>query len=98
MKTIGLFDAKRELPTLLDEVEMGARVALTRQGRRVARLEPWEGPRDNNLGLEAGRDGSPRSPDEIAAILAEFREFRGAHRGALRGLSIRELIDDGRKH
>ena len=95
MKAVGIFDAKKDLPSLLDEVEMGETVVITRLGKRVAVLEPVSEPAQ-----PTPRPGERRrrSPEEVQAILAEFREFREAHRGALRGLSVRELIDDGRKY
>ena len=39
-KEIGLFDAKTHLSELLDEVEEGQVIYLTRRGRRVAELRP----------------------------------------------------------
>ncbi|HEX3883990.1 MAG TPA: type II toxin-antitoxin system prevent-host-death family antitoxin [Stellaceae bacterium] len=35
--------AKTHLPQLLDEVERGATIVITRRGRRIARLVPEEG-------------------------------------------------------
>lgn len=39
-KEIGLFQAKTHLSELLDEVERGQVIYLTRRGRRVAELRP----------------------------------------------------------
>ncbi len=44
MKEMGAFEAKNRLGTLLDWVEQGEEVLITRRGRAVARLVP-EGPR-----------------------------------------------------
>ena len=38
MKTVGAFEAKTHLSRLLDEVEEGEEVLITRHGREVARL------------------------------------------------------------
>jgi prevent-host-death family protein len=38
MKHVGIFEAKTHLSSLLDEVEKGAEVTITRHGRPVARL------------------------------------------------------------
>lgn len=38
MKTIGAFEAKTHLSSLLDEVEAGEEVIITKRGRPVARL------------------------------------------------------------
>ncbi len=78
MKQIGVYEAKTHLPRLLDEVERGESVTITRHGRPVARLVPIGGRR--------------RSAGEAIDAL---REFRKGNR--LDGLTIRELIEEGRK-
>ncbi|HEX9905306.1 MAG TPA: type II toxin-antitoxin system prevent-host-death family antitoxin [Propylenella sp.] len=40
MREIGAFEAKNTLGTLLDLVEKGEEVVITRRGKRVARLVP----------------------------------------------------------
>lgn len=40
MKTVGSYEAKTHLPRLLEEVERGAEITITRHGRPVARLVP----------------------------------------------------------
>lgn len=40
MHTVGVFEAKNRLTALLDEVEGGGEVLITRRGRPVARLVP----------------------------------------------------------
>ena len=42
MHTVGVFEAKNRLTALLDEVEGGGEVIITRRGRPVARLSPIE--------------------------------------------------------
>ena len=78
MRQVGVYDAKTQLPRLLDDVERGETVTITRHGKPVARLVPVRGPR-----RAAG--------DAIEALLA----FRDAH--TLDGLSVRELIEEGRR-
>jgi prevent-host-death family protein len=79
MRSIGAYEAKTHLPRLLDEVEKGERITITKHGRPVAVLVPPE--------AAGARD--------IEAVLARFREFRRGNR--LDGLSIRDLIDEGRR-
>lgn len=79
MKQIGVYEAKTQLPRLLDEVERGESVTITRHGRPVARLVPV-----------GGRRRSVR--EAIEAIEA----FRQGH--TLGDLTIRELIEEGRRH
>ena len=43
MREIGAFEAKNTLGTLLDLVEKGEEVVITRRGKRVARLVPDTG-------------------------------------------------------
>lgn len=40
MSRVGAYEAKTHLPRLLDEVEAGASITITRNGRSVARLTP----------------------------------------------------------
>ncbi len=84
MKTVGVDEAKTHLARLLDEVEQGECITITRHGKPIARLSPAELPE--------------QPPTAIQAILDEFESFRGKHRGAFEGLEIRELIEHGRKY
>ena len=58
MTTIGAYEAKTHLPRLLDEVERGRTVVITRHGRPVARLVPV---------------GLPADPDATIAAIREAR-------------------------
>jgi len=42
MHTVGVFEAKNRLTALLDEVEGGGEVIITRRGKPIARLAPLE--------------------------------------------------------
>ena len=42
MHVVGVFEAKNRLTSLLDEVESGGEVLITRRGKPVARLVPAE--------------------------------------------------------
>jgi len=46
MPEIGAFEAKNTLSALLDQVEKGAEITITRRGRPVARLLPARPPVD----------------------------------------------------
>jgi prevent-host-death family protein len=79
VKAIGLFEAKNKLSALIDQVERGAEITITRRGKAVAKLVP-SGP------------GFDREKAKRAA--AGLRE---ASKGVkLRGLKIRDLINEGR--
>ncbi len=60
MKQIGVYEAKTQLPRLLDEVERGETITITRHGRPVARLVPLGGRR--------------RSVQEAIEALEAFRQ------------------------
>ena len=64
MLTVGAYEAKTKLPELLDRVENGERITITRRGTPVAVLAPAE---------EALSMASPKE------ILAKFRAFQEAH-------------------
>ena len=49
MKHVGIFDAKTHLSSLVDEVEKGGEIVITRHGKPVARLVRAE----KRLNLEA---------------------------------------------
>ena len=83
MKTVGMYEAKTHLGQLLDEVERGQCVVITRYGRPIARLVPEQ--------------PAPTS-DSAAAIIDKFAAFREDHRGALSALEIRTWIEAGRKY
>lgn len=72
-------DAQAQLFQLLDEVERGARITITRHGSPVALLLP-------------ATDVDRRRVEETIEALKEFR--RGKR---LRPVTLRELIDDGRR-
>ncbi|MEA1673467.1 type II toxin-antitoxin system prevent-host-death family antitoxin [Nitrospirillum sp. BR 11163] len=46
MSTVGAFEAKTHLAALLDKVEAGEEVIITRHGRPVAKLSPIDGGKD----------------------------------------------------
>lgn len=45
MDRIGIYDAKVKLSQLIEEVEAGGEVVITKRGKPVARLVPPEAPR-----------------------------------------------------
>jgi prevent-host-death family protein len=60
VKQVGVYEAKTHLPKLLNDVERGESVTITRHGRPVARLVPVS--------------GSRRTPAETVAAIREFRK------------------------
>ena len=61
MREIGAFEAKNRLGTLLDWVERGEEVVITRRGKPVARLVPAAGGFDREKARQAAESIIARS-------------------------------------
>jgi prevent-host-death family protein len=82
--TVGSFEAKTKLAELLDKVEAGETVTITRRGREVARLVAIK---------------SPEEQARLQALIDEIKRTRvGRDRGAKPGSTIAELIKAGRRY
>lgn len=85
MATVGSFEAKTKLAELLDKVEAGETVTITRRGKAVAKLVP------------VAPDESERA--RRRALIEEIKRWRvGKDRGAGPGTTIPELIKAGRRY
>lgn len=80
MQTVGVFEAKNRLAALLDEVERGGEVVITRRGKPIARVIPAVPGFD--------RDKARRAAAGLRAM------SKGQTLG---GLSIRDLVSEGRR-
>jgi prevent-host-death family protein len=78
---VGVCDAKNRLSQLLDRVERGDIIVITRRGTPVARLVPYE--------ERLARADAVRAAEAL-------REFRRGNR-IPKGLSIRAMIREGRR-
>lgn len=74
---IGAFQAKTHLSQLLDRVEEGETIYITRRGKRVARLVPPKLAKKKNpkFGCAKGKPGEFYIADDFDAPLEEFREY-----------------------
>lgn len=77
---VGAFDAKTRLGELLDRCEQGESIVITRHGHPVARLVPFSAAKDVALVRTAVQ--------RLAAFGADSR--------LPRGVTLRQLIDEGR--
>lgn len=59
--------AKAHFSSLLDQVEGGSEVAITRHGKRVARLIPETSARNNRAAMDEAWKGMQKLRKEIAA-------------------------------
>lgn len=82
--TVGAFEAKTKLAELLDKVEAGETITITRHGTAVAQLVPV-------------RVLDERERQK--ALVEEIKRWRvGKDRGAKPGSTIPELIKAGRRY
>ena len=82
MKTVGAFEAKTHLSQLLDEVEKGETITITRRGVPVAVLMPPNGQRKRS----------------VAEVIESINAFRERTNWTLGGMTIREAIEEGRRY
>ncbi len=74
MVTVNLAKAKAHLSKLLDRVEAGDEVLITRHGRPVARLSSAAGPKRRIRSLAEFRAKMPKWRRPSAALLRELRD------------------------
>lgn len=87
MSTVGSFEAKTKLAELLDKVEAGETVTITRHGKPVAQLVP----------VTQVRDDAER--ERLRALVEEIKRTRvGRGKPAGPGTTIKELIKAGRRY
>jgi prevent-host-death family protein len=85
MKQVGIFEAKTHLSSLLDAVENGAEITITRHGKPVARLVQVKG---------------DLSAEEVAQRLQAIRNLRSLARELNSGTTQDEIkgwINEGRR-
>jgi prevent-host-death family protein len=82
MTAIGVYDAKTQLPKLLDRVSRGERFLITKHGRPVAQLVPASIRPEPNL-------------EDIIDEMQKWQEREGPLLGP--GLTVRELREEGRR-
>lgn len=80
--TIDSFEAKAHLPELLHRVEQGETIVITDHGKAVAKLVPVV---------------SDKPLEDVEKTIEEMREFQEKHGPILGGISMRELIEEGRR-
>ena len=80
-RTVGAYEAKTKLPQLLDKVAQGNSITITKHGVPVAKLVPYEA----------------RKATDIAKAIEEFPKWRAEQNIRLDGLTIREMMEEGRR-
>ena len=82
MREVGAFEAKNKLGQLLDLVERGEEIVITRHGKAVARLAPPRERRDRDQARAAVRRIRERAEAQKLGAFdwAEWKSFRDAGR------------------
>jgi len=80
MRQVGTFEAKNSLSALLDLVQAGEKIEITRNGKPVARLVPVEtrdieSARSAADGLRAIRARSRPGPESLKDLVNEGRRY-----------------------
>ena len=78
MRSVGTFDAKTHLSALLEEVERGEEILITKHGKAVARLVPAgvvsrDRLKDTAARLKAFRGGRRLGDPSLKALIEEGR-------------------------
>ena len=81
MQSVGAFQAKTHLSQLLDQVEHGEEIMITRHGEPIAMLVPIK---------------SSKNDQQTQSLIDDIKQIRKGL--SLGELSIKELIDEGRKY
>ena len=79
---IGAFEAKTHFSRILEKAEQGEDFIVTRRGKPVAKIIPFEQERKMSR----------------KEALEQFRELRKRYRGDPGSFNIREAIEEGRKY
>ena len=79
MATVGSYEAKTHLPSLIARVAKGEQITITKHGVPVAKLVPVDASGKRDRG----------------EVIEELRRIRKGK--TLGGISIRELIEEGRR-
>lgn len=80
MSKVGSYEAKTHLPQLLNRVQQGEEITITRRGVPIAKLVPV----------------NRTSRKEIQEAIEEIRRLRKGFTTG--GISIKEMIEQGRKY
>jgi len=81
MTSVGSFEAKTHLAQLLARVARGEKIIITKHGQPVAMLVP----------------ATKQAKKDVKQVVKEMLEYRDRQQRTLGGISLRELIEEGRR-
>ena len=79
--SVGAYEAKTHLAELLRRVESGETITITKHGKPVAVMTP----------------PSETAHPDVQGVIAAMRRFRVTQGPKLNGITLRQLIEDGRR-
>jgi prevent-host-death family protein len=81
MRTVGIFEAKQKLSELVERASRGERIRITRRGKVAAEIGPVQ-----------------EKPDlqDLKEVFAKMDEIRKRAKPLPRGVTIKDLIEEGR--
>jgi prevent-host-death family protein len=82
MTTVGTYEAKTHLPALLARVAHGERILITRHGKPAAMLVP----------------AAAEEKKDVKQVIEAFKAYSKRQGRTLDKLTIREMIDEGRRY
>jgi antitoxin (DNA-binding transcriptional repressor) of toxin-antitoxin stability system len=82
MTLVGSYQAKTRLPELLERVEHGEKIVITRRGIPVALLT----------------QPPPVMTRDVRQVVEEMLAYRDRQKRTIGKLTIREMIDEGRRY
>lgn len=83
MRTVAIFEAKNRFSELLNAVEHGEEITITRHSSPVARI----------VSISTASQGEQGPRERVASTMAHLRHLR---QGVTLGASLSEAIEDGR--
>jgi prevent-host-death family protein len=82
MRTVGIFEAKQKLSELVERASRGERIRITRRGKVAAEIGPAQ--------------SEAADLAEIKEIFAKMDEIRKRAKPLPKGMTIKDLIEEGR--
>jgi prevent-host-death family protein len=83
MRTVGIFEAKQKLSELVERASRGERIRITRRGKVAAEIVPAQ--------------GESQDLAEIKEIFANIEKIRRHAKPLPRGVTVKDLIEEGRR-
>jgi prevent-host-death family protein len=86
--SVDSFEAKTHLPALLERVARGERITITKRGKPVAKLVPFEPAKMTDV---------KRLDSEMLAYRDNQKRTLDGQKRTLDGITIRELVEERRR-